>query len=300
MCARLRLACRHSAAACGTGCRAGPGQDWVKIVTWLAASVNGPERNNRYCRPIRALPSRLLTSSFSVFRRVLNTSLICRWSCRFWPTPGKSCTSGTPTFSSRAAGPTPEHWRIWAEPITPALRITSRRAMARREVILSAGVIGSAQILQCSGVGPAALLEKVGVPLVHDLPGVGQNLQDHLQIRLVFKTRLKTLNDEVNSLLGKALIGLQYLLFRSGPLTLAASQVTIFTQSRPGPARHPVPHAAAECRQARRRRAHILGLHLLGMPVAPAQPRLPGHPLGRSDRLSGDPSELPGRARRPG
>jgi choline dehydrogenase len=109
-----------------------------------------------------------------------------------------------------------------------------RRAMARREVILSAGAIGSPQILQCSGVGPAALLERVGVPLVHELPGVGRNLQDHLQIRLVFKTRLKTLNDEVNSLFGKALIGLQYLLFRSGPLTLAASQVTIFTQSRPG------------------------------------------------------------------
>ncbi|MFZ3286767.1 MAG: choline dehydrogenase [Telluria sp.] len=108
-----------------------------------------------------------------------------------------------------------------------------QRVMAQREVILSAGVIGSAQILQCSGVGPRALLESVGVPVVHALPGVGQNLQDHLQIRLVFKTRLKTLNDEVNNIFNKLWIGLQYMLFRSGPLTLAASQVAIFTQSSP-------------------------------------------------------------------
>lgn len=101
------------------------------------------------------------------------------------------------------------------------------------EIILCAGAIGSPQILQCSGVGPAALLRSVGVPLVHDLPGVGQNLQDHLQTRLVFKTRLKTLNDEVNSTINKMKVGIQYLLSRSGPLTLAASQVTIFTKSDP-------------------------------------------------------------------
>jgi choline dehydrogenase len=106
-------------------------------------------------------------------------------------------------------------------------------ALASNEVILCAGAIGSPQILQCSGVGPRALLQSVGVPLVHDLPGVGQNLQDHLQIRLVFKTRLKTLNDEVNSLINKLWIGMQYVFSRSGPLTLAASQVAIFTRSNP-------------------------------------------------------------------
>jgi choline dehydrogenase len=111
------------------------------------------------------------------------------------------------------------------------------QASANKEVILCAGAIGSPQILQCSGVGPAALLARVGVPLVHNLPGVGQNLQDHLQIRLVFKTRLKTLNDEVNSWLGKLWIGLQYVVSRSGPLTLAASQVTIFTKSDPAASR---------------------------------------------------------------
>lgn len=106
-------------------------------------------------------------------------------------------------------------------------------AKARAEIIICAGAIGSPQILQASGIGPAALLNKVGVPVKLNLPGVGQNLQDHLQVRLVFKTRERTLNDEVNSPLGKLRIGLQYLLTRSGPLTLAASQVAIFTRSHP-------------------------------------------------------------------
>ena len=104
---------------------------------------------------------------------------------------------------------------------------------ARREVILSAGAIGSPQILQLSGVGPKALLDRVGVPLIKDLPGVGQNLQDHLQIRLVFKTSQRTLNDEVNNIFKQGWVGLQYVLTRTGPLTLAASQVAIFTKSNP-------------------------------------------------------------------
>lgn len=108
---------------------------------------------------------------------------------------------------------------------------------ANLEVILCAGAIGSPQILQCSGVGPGALLQRVGVPVVHDLPGVGRNLQDHLQTRLVFKTRQKTLNDEVNSPINKLWVGMQYMFSRSGPLTLAASQVTIFTKSAPSVAR---------------------------------------------------------------
>ncbi len=108
-----------------------------------------------------------------------------------------------------------------------------QRAQARKEVILCAGAIGSPQLLQLSGIGPAALLEKVGVEMVKDLPGVGQNLQDHLQIRLVFKTRLATLNDEINSLIKQAWVGLKYILTRTGPLTLAASQVCVFTRSNP-------------------------------------------------------------------
>ncbi|WP_395064478.1 GMC family oxidoreductase [Paraburkholderia silvatlantica] len=108
-----------------------------------------------------------------------------------------------------------------------------KRARARVEVILASGAIGSPQILQHSGVGPAHVLRDAGVAVLHDLPGVGQNLQDHLQVRLVFRTRERTLNDEVNHPLRKAWIGLQYALWRTGPLTLAASQVAVFTRSSP-------------------------------------------------------------------
>lgn len=107
------------------------------------------------------------------------------------------------------------------------------QARARAEVILAAGAIGSPQILQNSGVGPAAVLRKAGVPVLHELSGVGRNLQDHLQVRLVLKTRQRTLNDEVNSPIHKLWIGMQYMMSRTGPLTLAASQVTIFTRSSP-------------------------------------------------------------------
>lgn len=109
----------------------------------------------------------------------------------------------------------------------------THQARARAEVILAAGAIGSPQILQCSGIGPSELLQSAGVTVRHGLPGVGRNLQDHLQVRLVFKTRERTLNDEVNSAIHKLWMGLQYMLSRRGPLTLAASQVTIFTRSGP-------------------------------------------------------------------
>lgn len=109
-----------------------------------------------------------------------------------------------------------------------------QRVSAAREVVLSAGAIGSPQILQLSGVGPKGVLDKVGVPLVRDLPGVGRNLQDHLQVRLVFKTSQRTLNDEVNNIFKQGWVGLQYALTRTGPLTLAASQVAVFTRSNPG------------------------------------------------------------------
>jgi len=104
-------------------------------------------------------------------------------------------------------------------------------ANANAEVILSAGAINSPQLLQCSGIGDPAQLQQAGVEVLHPLPGVGKNLQDHLQIRLVFKTNKRTLNDELNNPLKQFMVGLQYFMSRSGPLTLAASQVTIFTRS---------------------------------------------------------------------
>jgi choline dehydrogenase len=106
---------------------------------------------------------------------------------------------------------------------------------AAREVILSAGAIGSPQLLQLSGIGPADLLRHHGVEVQCDLDGVGANLQDHLQIRAVYKVQgVKTLNDLAGSLWGKAAIALQYALTRSGPMSMAPSQLGIFTRSRPG------------------------------------------------------------------
>jgi choline dehydrogenase len=102
----------------------------------------------------------------------------------------------------------------------------------RREVILSAGAIGSPQILQLSGIGPAAALQAHGIDVTHDLPGVGQNLQDHLQIRAVFKVEgAKTLNTLANSLFGKGWMGLEYALKRSGPMSMSPSQLGAFTRS---------------------------------------------------------------------
>jgi choline dehydrogenase len=108
-------------------------------------------------------------------------------------------------------------------------------ASAAREVILSAGSIGSPQILQLSGIGPAALLQRHGIEVAQDLPGVGANLQDHLQIRAVFKVEgVPTLNTLASSPWGKARIGLEYALKRTGPMSMAPSQLGAFTRSSPG------------------------------------------------------------------
>ncbi|WP_395457648.1 GMC family oxidoreductase [Acidovorax delafieldii] len=107
-------------------------------------------------------------------------------------------------------------------------------ARAAGEVILSAGAVNSPQLLQLSGIGPAAVLRKHGIDVAVDLPGVGANLQDHLQIRAVFKVQgVQTLNTMANSLVGKAKIGLEYALKRSGPMSMAPSQLGAFTRSSP-------------------------------------------------------------------
>ena len=102
------------------------------------------------------------------------------------------------------------------------------------EVILCAGAIGSPQILQLSGIGPGALLRQYGIDVAQDLPGVGANLQDHLQIRSVYKVHgptRSTLNTLANTRLGKARIGLEYLFKRTGPMSMAPSQLGAFTRS---------------------------------------------------------------------
>jgi choline dehydrogenase len=105
---------------------------------------------------------------------------------------------------------------------------------AAREVVLSAGAIGTPHILQLSGIGPGALLRQHGVKVYKDAPGVGGNLQDHLQIRAVFKVEgATTLNTLANNWWGKARIGLEYAISRNGPMSMAPSQLGVFTRSDP-------------------------------------------------------------------
>jgi choline dehydrogenase len=108
------------------------------------------------------------------------------------------------------------------------------RASAAREVVLAAGAVGSPQILQLSGIGDPALLAAHGIAVRHAAPGVGENLQDHLQIRCAYKVSgTKTLNERANSWIGKAGMALEYALFKRGPLTMAPSQLGAFAKSDP-------------------------------------------------------------------
>ena len=128
---------------------------------------------------------------------------------------------------------------LGAQVLRGGQRVTVRAAA---EVILSAGAIGSPQILQLSGIGDAQHLRKLGIDVTLDMPAVGQNLQDHLQIRAVFKVKgVSTLNTLANSLMGKASIGLEYLFKRSGPMSMSPSQLGAFTKSDPSQ-----PHANLE------------------------------------------------------
>lgn len=120
---------------------------------------------------------------------------------------------------------------VGAEVATPHGAETVR---ATREVVLAAGAIGSPQLLQLSGIGAPELLQRHGIGVVHPLPGVGENLQDHLQIRAIYGVQgVKTLNTLTRRWHGKAMIGLQYALMRSGPMSMAPSQLGAFTRSSP-------------------------------------------------------------------
>jgi choline dehydrogenase len=109
---------------------------------------------------------------------------------------------------------------------------TRQTLSARKEVLLAAGSIGTPQLLQLSGVGPGGLLHEHGIDVALDLPGVGENLHDHLQVRTVYEvSNTKTLNRRAGTLFGKALMGMEYALFRTGPLTMPPSQLGAFARS---------------------------------------------------------------------
>ncbi|WP_375460444.1 GMC family oxidoreductase [uncultured Enterovirga sp.] len=138
--------------------------------------------------------------------------------------------------------------KIETEALTTRILFESRRAVgveyrqggvtravrARREVILSGGAINSPQIMQLSGIGPGALLAQHGIPVLHDLPGVGESFQDHFQMRLVLRcTQPITMNDELRTLFGRARVGLRYVLRRKGPLTVSAGYAAAFFRTEP-------------------------------------------------------------------
>ena len=137
---------------------------------------------------------------------------------------------------------------VETDALTTSIRVQNRRAVevayekggamhrvaATREIVLAAGAINSPQILQLSGIGPGEKLRAVGVELVVELPGVGANLQDHLQVRLVHELREPmSVNDDVRTLAGKTRTILRYALTRTGPMTLSAGQVALFTRALP-------------------------------------------------------------------
>jgi choline dehydrogenase len=109
-----------------------------------------------------------------------------------------------------------------------------RRARSRGDVLLAAGALQSPQLLQLSGIGPADLLQRHGIPVLQHLPGVGENLQDHLQIRLTLEATGPTTNDQLRSLWGQARVGLQWLLHRTGPVAVGINQGGCFLRALPG------------------------------------------------------------------
>ncbi len=107
-----------------------------------------------------------------------------------------------------------------------------KKVETNREIILSSGAIGSPQILQVSGIGSSEKLKNLGIEMVHNLDGVGENLHDHLMLRPIYKINgLKSLNKKINSLFGNLMIGLEYIFRRTGPMTMGASQLCMFAKS---------------------------------------------------------------------
>ena len=162
------------------------------------------------------------------------------------------------------------------------------------EVILSAGAIGSPQIMELSGIGKADVLKAAGVNLRHELPGVGECLQDHLQIRLVYEVNVPTLNDAINNFFHRMGIGVQYVLTRTGPMSIGRKSGLHFRQvdGSAGDTGHSVPFPAAERGQTRHRHAPLFRHHLLRLPVASGKPWTRSHRNTQRCGSSQDRAEL--------
>ena len=156
---------------------------------------------------------------------------------------GLRCSTATAFLKPARKRP---NLRIVARALAQRVRLDGRRATgieyavagrtiaaaARREVILAAGAISSPHLLELSGIGRGAVLQRLGIAVRHALPGVGENLQDHLQARAIYRSTVPTLNDEVNVWWRKMLIGIEFALRRTGPMSMGASQLAIFARTR--------------------------------------------------------------------
>ena len=196
----------------------------------------------------------------------------------------------------------PRRWRSasCSKAVAPARSNTGRTgrvrtARARKEILVSSGAYNSPQLLQLSGVGPADLLKQHGIEVVLDAPGVGNDLQDHMQVRMVTRCAQKvTLNDVVNHPIRKMMAGLQYAAFRKGPLTIAAGTSGAFFKTSPRLASpdiqiHFLPFSTDKMGE----KLHALsGFSRLGLPVAAGEPRLAAHQERRSVGAAGNPHQL--------
>ena len=170
-----------------------------------------------------------------------------------------------------------------------------RTARARKEMLVSSGAYNSPQLLQLSGVGPAELLKQHGIDVVLDAPGVGNDLQDHMQVRLVMRCAQKiTLNDIVNHPLRRMMAGAALCGVPQGAADDRSRHLgrVLQDQSAAGVAGYPDPLHAVLDRQDGREAASVFRLHRLGLPVAPGEPRLAAHQERRPDGAAGNPHQL--------
>lgn len=166
---------------------------------------------------------------------------------------------------------------------------------AKREVILTAGAIQSPQLLMVSGIGNGEHLSNLGIRSIQHLAGVGENLQDHLQFRLMYEVSQPiTINDQLNSIVGKAKIGLKWIWNRSGPLAIGINMGGMFCRVIPRKVRRRIRNSTSpRCRRITRREcAPFSGLHLFGMSTSAGVSRYAATAKRRSLRQIGDSFKL--------
>ncbi|WP_295311964.1 choline dehydrogenase [Roseobacter sp.] len=237
-----------------------PGWGWKDVLPFFRKS----ETNDRGADDLRGGSGPLHVSTMDPFLHPMCQTFIAAGQENQWPhNPdfNGACQEGVGTYQNTARGgmrmsaarayigPAKRRQNLRIEKHAQATRVlfrgaratgveysrrgALRQATARREVVLSAGAVNSPQLLQLSGVGPEAVLRAQGIDVLHNLPGVGRNLQDHLAVDFLYRSKVPTLNDQLHSWQGKLWHGMRYVLTRGGPLSLGVNQAGGFVKSRP-------------------------------------------------------------------